>query len=161
MSDAQLRANQALNERNNARRHLITSEKHPEYRHDFDEAEPANDRWAARLRKLDDVELPKFRALAGERRKDWEARLRDNVLDRLQERLNKAIDDIRLLREYLSHDVGRHRYTITQRRDPAFQSIWQLIDTGFEPTDELLQASHAENVQTALDELMKAIESSG
>jgi uncharacterized protein YoxC len=160
-TDAQVKANQALNERNNARRHLISSEKHPEYRHDFDEAERDNNRWAARLRQLDDVELPKFRELAGERRKDWEARLRDNVLDRLQERLNKAMDDIRLLRDYLSHDVGRHRYTITQRRDPAFQSIWQLIDTGFEPTDELLRASHSEDVQTALEELMKAIESSG
>jgi uncharacterized protein YPO0396 len=159
--EAKVRAADAQNARANARRALIQSERHPEYRFDFDADEPDNTRWAARLRQLDEVELPKFRTLAAERRKDWERRLRESVLDRLQERLAKATKDIQLLRDYLSRAVGRYRYSISQRRDPVYQSIWQLLDSGFEPGDELLQASRSAEVQGALEELMRAVEASG
>lgn len=161
IGEIKLRANKALNERANARRDLIQSERHPEYRFDFDPEESDNTRWATRLRQLEDVELPKFRTLAAERRGDWERRLRESVLGRLQERLDKAGNDIRILRDYLARAVGRYRYSISQRRDPAYQTIWQLIDSGFEPTDELLQASRSTDVQVALDELMRAVEASG
>ena len=161
IGEANVRAGNALNARANARRSLVHSERHPEYRFDFDPDETDNSRWAARLRQLEDVELPKFRALAAECRNDWERRLRESVLDRLQERLGKAVEDIRLLRDYLSRAVGRYRYSISQRRDPVYQTIWQLLDSGFEPTDELLQASRSTEVQAALDELMRAVEASG
>ncbi|MGB7792899.1 MAG: SbcC/MukB-like Walker B domain-containing protein [Terrimicrobiaceae bacterium] len=49
----------------------------PERSQDFDPDEPDNARWAARLQQLDDVELPKFRSLATQRREDWERRLLD------------------------------------------------------------------------------------
>jgi len=87
--------------------------------------------------------------------------LRESVLDRLKEKLEQSERDIQLLRRYLAHAVGRYRYGITQRRDAAFQNVWSLIDTGFEPTDELLAGAEASGTQVALQELMEAVDASG
>jgi uncharacterized protein YPO0396 len=57
--------------------------------------------------------------------------------------------------------VGDHKYRISQERDPIFATHWSLLDSGFEPTDELLNAGRNEEVQKALDELMAAVEANG
>jgi uncharacterized protein YPO0396 len=150
----------ARNARDSVRRELTTSERHPEYRHDFPVDEPDNTRWSARLAELDEIVLPKFRTLAAERRKDWEKRLQESVLDRLNERLKDAERTVKQLRDYLDRDIGKHRYRISQKRDSAFGPLWKLLDSGFEPTDELLKASRNDEVQQALNQLMAAVESS-
>lgn len=167
-SSAEARVETARLRRENARRVLIESahllepaKRHPQYRTDFDVDDEDNSRWSKRLEELEQIELPKYTGLAEDRRKDWENRLRESVLDRLKERLDKAENDIALLRKYLSHSVGRYRYSVTQRRDPAFQSIWSLLDTGFEPTDELLAGTAVTDSREALDELMRAVDASG
>jgi hypothetical protein len=156
--DSALTANNARNARDAARRELMASDKHPEYRHDFVAEEEDNDKWTMRLRLLEETQLPEFRKLATDRRKDWEKRLQESVLDRLNERVNEAEHTVRLLRDYLDRDIGRYRYRITCRRDPAFAPLWQLLDSGFEPTDDLLNASRNREVQEALNQLMAAVE---
>lgn len=165
---AEARAAAARSGRDAARLRLIESihqvepeRRHPQYRTDFDAGDEDNARWAARLANLDEIEIPKYEGLAAERRRDWETRLRESVLDRLKERLDRAEDDIKALRHYLSHAIGRYRYAITQRRDPAFENIWRLLDTGFEPTDELLAGAGAIGTREALEELMRAVDASG
>ena len=158
--ESKLNAVNARNTRDAVRRELTTSERHPEYRHDFPVDEPDNARWSARLAELDQIVLPKFRALAAERRKDWEKRLQESVLDRLNERLKDAERTVKLLRDYLDRDIGKHRYRISQKRDSAFAPLWKLLDSGFEPTDELLKASRSDEVQQALNQLMAAVEAS-
>ena len=160
----QLEAIEAKNERQKARQKINDAmdstgrHTYPEYRLDFDALDESNDRWEVRLLLLEEAELPKFRQQAMERRKDWERRLRDQVLNRLNEHLSAAERTVRELRQYLDRTVGRSRYRITQRRDPAFNDLWSLLDSGFEPTDELLAASRNAEIQTALDELMAAVE---
>ena len=144
--------------RNLARQELATSQRHPEYRHDFPVTEEDNDPWSARLRLLEETQLPTYRSLADERRKDWEKRLQESVLDRLNERLHEAERTVKQLRDYLDRDIGAYRYRITFRRDPAFGPLWKLLDSGFEPTDELLKASRSDEVQEALHLLMTAVE---
>lgn len=156
--EASLLAVNARNARDAARRDLIASDRHPEYRHDFVADEESNDKWSARLKLLEETQLPEFRKLATERRKDWEKRLQESVLDRLNERVNEAERTVRLLRDYLDRDIGRYRYRITYRRDPAYAPLWELLDSGFEPTDELLMASRSREVQDALNQLMSAVE---
>lgn len=162
------RSKQALLTRDMERRQLVDSNlhpdplcRHPQYRTDFDPTEASNDRWKNRFIQLDTIEIPRYESLASERRLDWERRLRESVLDRLKERLDKAEEDIKLLRRYLAHAVGKYRYSITQRRDPAFQTIWSLLDTGFEPTDDLLAGAGEAITKEALDELMRAVEATG
>ena len=104
------------------------------------------------------VELEKSRALAGERRKDWERRLQEGVLDRLNEKLQQADRTIRQLRQYLDRRVGRHIYRITQRRDSAFAALWHLLDTGLSPTDPLVQGIKSDEIERAKAELMSAVE---
>lgn len=156
----------ARNNRNNERRALANARDargkllHPEYLTDFPPEDEGNERWRARLTDLDELVLPKFRALAAERRKDWEKRLQESVLDRLNERLKDAERTVKQLRDYLDRDIGKHRYRISQKRDLASGPLWKLLDSGFEPTDELLKASRSDEVQQALNQLMAAVEAS-
>jgi hypothetical protein len=166
--DAVLEAANARNSRNNERRALLNATdgegrpKHPQYRHDdFDPEEESNDRWQARLRVLQEVQLEESRKLAAERRKDWERRLKDQVLNRLNENLQAAERTVRQLRGYLDVPVGGHTYRISQERDQGFATLWRLLDSGFEPTDELAAVARTQEVQSALDELMTAVEADG
>jgi uncharacterized protein YPO0396 len=83
------------------------------------------------------------------------------VLNRLNENLQGSERTVRQLRTYLDVQVGKHKYRISQERDPAFAAHWSLLDSGFEPTDELLAAGRTQEVQSALDELMAAVEANG
>ncbi len=151
-------------ERNDLRRALAETRdekgayRHPEYRFDIDNEDESNDRWDTRLQLLLTHELERHQALAAEKKREWEERLKAQVLDKLNERLREAELTVRQLRQYLDRDVGKYRYRITHRRDPALNAVWHLLDTGFEPTDELMQAVKTEEIERAKEELMRAVE---
>ena len=134
--------------------------RHPEYQYDFPVDDDTNDAWAARLRILETIELEKSRVLASERKKDWERRLEENVLNELNRRIIEAQNTLRLLDRYLSQPIGKFRYRISQRRDTAgYGAIWRLLDTGLEPTDLLAAAAIKDSdVLLAKEELMKAVD---
>jgi hypothetical protein len=164
---AALQAANTRNARNNERLGLMNAvdaqgrPKHPQYRHDFDPEEESNEQWQTRLDVLQKVQIEESKKLAAERRKDWERRLKDQVLNRLNENLQASDRAVRQLRTYLDVQVGKHKYRISQERDPAFATLWSLLDSGFEPTDELLAAGRNQEMQNALDELMAAVEADG
>ena len=167
-SEANVEVEKTRNARNNERRTLMDATddkgrlKHPHYRHDsFDLGEESNDRWQARLNLLNGVQLDESRKHAAARRKEWERRLKDQVLNRLNENLQASERTVRQLRTYLDVQVGKHKYRISQERDPAFATHWSLLDSGFEPTDELLAAGRTQEVQAAMNELMAAVEANG
>jgi len=134
--------------------------RHPEYQtgSDFSLEDENNEAWAARLKLLETVELEKSRSLAAERRRDWERRLQEGVLDRLNEKLQDADRTIRQLRQYLDRRVGHHIYRISQRRDSAYTALWHLLDTGLAPTDPLVQGIKSDEIEGAKRELMAAVE---
>ncbi|MGV3773869.1 MAG: SbcC/MukB-like Walker B domain-containing protein [Verrucomicrobiales bacterium] len=133
--------------------------RHPEYQHDFSTEDENNDAWSARLRVLETVELQKSRQLAADRKRDWERRLEDNVLNELNRRITEAQNTVRLLDRYLSQPIGKFRYRISQRRDTAgYAALWRLLDSGLEATDPLAAAIQEGEVQRAKDELMKAVD---
>ena len=130
--------------------------RHPEYQHDFPPADESNERWSNRLRDLEQIELAKSRELAAGRKRDWERRLEESVLNELNRRITDAQNTIRLLDRYLSQPVGKFRYRISQKKDTAgFGAIWQLLGSGLEITDPLLGAE----VERAKRELMDAVNS--
>ncbi|MDD5350699.1 MAG: SbcC/MukB-like Walker B domain-containing protein, partial [Chthoniobacteraceae bacterium] len=134
---------------------------HPQYRADCDDEDESNALWDARLALLEQTELPKYRAMADERRREWEGRLQSQVIDKLAENLQKAQGTIRQLRQYLDRPIGKYRYQIEQSRDSAFAAVWHLIDTGFNPGDELMGSVKTEEIERAKAELMAAVEKSG
>jgi hypothetical protein len=130
--------------------------RHPEYQHDFPPEDESNERWSNRLRDLEQIELENSRKLAADRKKDWERRLEESVLNELNRRITEAQNTIRLLDRYLSQPIGKIRYRISQRKDTAgYGAIWQLLGTGLEITDPLLGAE----VERAKRELMDAVNS--
>lgn len=151
-------------ERNQLRRDLAEARDasgaylHAHYRFEIDPDEEANDRWNVRLQLLTAHELARHRQLAADKKKEWEERLKAQVLDKLNDRLRKAELDIQQLRRQLDRDVGRYRYRIKHTRDPAMAAVWTLLDTGFEPTDELMAGIKNEEIERAKDELMRAVE---
>jgi hypothetical protein len=131
--------------------------RHPEYQHDFPAEDESNERWSNRLRDLEQIELEKSRQLAADRKRDWERRLEESVLNELNRRITEAQNTIRLLDRYLSQPIGKFRYRISQKKDTAgFGAIWQLLGSGLEITDPLLGAE----VERAKRELMDAVNSS-
>lgn len=108
---------------------------------------------------LDEVELATSRELAADRKREWERRLEESVLNELNSRIQDAQNTIRLLDRYLSQPVGRLRYRISQRRDTqGYGTIWRLLDTGLEATDPLTAAVQEGEVQRAKEELMRAVD---
>jgi uncharacterized protein YPO0396 len=132
---------------------------HPEYQHDFSADDESNTSWAARLQTLETIELEKSRQLAADRKREWEHRLEENVLNELNRRITDAEHTVRLLDRFLSQPVGRHRYRISQRRDTAgYGAIWQLLDSGLEPADPLAATLQESEIQRAKKELMDAVD---
>jgi chromosome segregation ATPase len=84
---------QAQGLRNSEREKLATTRdeqgnlRHPEYQGEFPSDDESNEAWAARLRVLETVELAKSRQLAADRKREWERRLEDNVLNELNRRI--------------------------------------------------------------------------
>jgi hypothetical protein len=161
--EAKEAAGDRRNERNNLRRALAEARddfgarRHTQWM-EHDAEEESNEPWDTRLHLLDTHELERHQQLADEKKREWEERLKDQVLDRLNERLKDAEGTVRQLRQYLDRDVGRYRYRVSQKRDNAMNAVWHLLDTGFEPTDELLQGVKTDDLERAKDELMRAVE---
>ena len=162
-SELAVAANERRNERNNIRGALADARddkgarRHSQWL-DHDAIEESNERWDARLHLLVTHELEKHQQLAAEKKREWEDRLKDQVLDKLNERLKDAEGTVRQLRQYLDRDVGQYRYRVSQKRDSAMGTVWHLLDTGFEPTDELMRSVKTEELERAKDELMRAVE---
>ena len=133
--------------------------RHPEYQHEPPRDDENNEAWASRLRVLETVELQKSRELAADRKREWERRLEESVLNELNRRIQDAQNTIGLLRRFLSQPIGKYRYHISQRRDTAgYAAIWSLLDSGLEPTDPLMAAVQVTEIQRAKEELMRAVD---
>jgi hypothetical protein len=165
---AGLSAVEARAQRNHEREMLATARDpqgnllHPEYQGEFSTDDDSNEAWSARLSVLETVELARSRELAVDRKREWERRLEDNVLNELNRRITDAQNTIRLLDRYLSQPVGKFRYRLSQRRDTAgYGAIWRLLDSGLEPTDPLAAALQEAEVQRAKEQLMKAVDGTG
>jgi hypothetical protein len=163
--DAGVKAADARSRRNQERFTLATDRddrgdlRHPEYQHEFPVDDENNEAWSARLKTLETVELQKSRQLAADRKRDWERRLEDNVLNELNRRITEAQNTIRLLDRYLSQPIGKFRYRISQRRDTAgYAALWRLLDSGLEATDPLAAAIQESEVQRAKEDLMRAVD---
>ena len=133
--------------------------RHPEYQHEPPRDDESNEAWSSRLRVLETVELQKSRELASDRKREWERRLEENVLNELNLRIQAAQNTIGLLRRFLSQPIGKFRYQISQRRDTAgYAAIWTLLESGLEPTDPLMAAVQTTEIQRAKEELMRAVD---
>ena len=131
---------------------------HPEYQDSFSPEDESNEMWDSRLQTLDTVELEKSRLLAADRKREWERRLEENVLNELNRRISEAQNTIKLLDRYLSRPVGRFRYRISQRKDTAgYAALWTLLNSGLEATDPLMSGIQDDEVRQAKESLMQAV----
>jgi hypothetical protein len=148
--DSERRSLQEVSNENGRRRH-------PHYQ-DFNLEDEDNTAWDQRLELLETVELVKSRSQAESRRIEWQQRLQDQVLNELTRRMTDAEEVIRSLRRSLNQPIGSYRYEIRQRRDTAsYGNIWRLLETDFEGSDPLAAIMQESEIQSAMDELMAAV----
>ena len=126
-----------------------------------DPVDKENAAWQSRFDLLDKHELERYGKLAEEKKQEWEERLKNLVLDQLNEHLRRAGRDIDRLRRDLDCPIGGYRYQISSRRDSAFEPFWRLLSTGFEATDPLLASAKDEELELAKAQLGDAIEAAG
>lgn len=150
-------------ERNSERRSLQEASdengksRHPQYQ-DFDFADEDNTDWDERLKFLESVQLEKSREQSEIRRIEWHQRLKEQVLNGLNRGMTDADDVTRLLNRSLKQPIGGFRYEIRKRRDTAnYGNILRLLETGFEGTDPLASIMPESEIQSAMDELMAAV----
>ena len=125
----------------------------------LDETTADNAAYEEEFRILDDQQVPEYRRKASQSRAEWEQRLKDHVLGELRTLTERAKSDLRELNNTLDQPIGHFRYRLArhERRDRDFDVLWQLIKTGFEPTDELAAAILDPDVERAKKLLMEAV----
>lgn len=125
---------------------------------DEDEKREDNTFWDSARQKIIDQDIPTYEAKAQETRKEWELRLKDNVLSKLQENLETAEATIKEVNAQLRQPIGGYTYVIHSRRRPEFDDVWHLLDQGFGPGDEIVRASGDPRIQSAISQIMQAVE---
>jgi hypothetical protein len=150
---------EAKERRQQQRRELLLAHRDEFIEFDLDEED--NERFDRRLEQIRDTEVQEFKALASERRADWEKRLQEDVLDRLRERLKDAQYTIGDFRRILKRKIGGYRYHLSQTRDPVHRTIWKLLDQSIEGAqagEALFDWKLQEEIKQAKLDLMTAVE---
>lgn len=156
----QVKTEKELLKRDEERRALVAPSAHPELAEVYDANEPNNDRYALRLRELEDQELAKYRDEALRASREWEERLQHQVLDVLREKLDEADRTKKELNRAMDHEIGGWRYQLSSAQDRAHTAIWTLVEKGL-PSGEgmdLFNSNQQDELARAKKELMEAID---
>jgi uncharacterized protein YPO0396 len=146
--------------RDDERRALVAPAAHPELADVYDVNEPGNDRYALRLRELEEQELARYQEEALRASREWEERLQHQVLDVLREKLDEADRTKKELNRAMDHEIGGWRYQLSSTQDRAHTAIWALVEKGLPTGDglDLFNSAQGDELQRAKQELMDAID---
>lgn len=88
-----------------------------------------NDVFTRQLAKLEESDIPGYKAKAERERQNWEALFRTQVLEKLHEALREVRDRIFFLNSSLKqHPIGSNRYQVYYWQNPEFKIYHDLIE---------------------------------
>ena len=91
-----------------------------------------NDAHAKQLAKLEQSEIPDYRAKAERERKNWENLFRTQVLEKLQTALQSVRDMLFILNQELrKRPIGSHHYHLHHDENPDFKMYHELLRTSW------------------------------
>jgi len=119
----------------------------------------SNDAHARQLAKLEESEIPDYRAKAERERKNWETLFRTQVLEKLHSALQEVVNNIVLLNTSLKkRPIGTHTYELRYRRNPDYQLYHELLEaSAVAREDDLFFASADPRFRDAITHFLKTL----
>lgn len=118
-----------------------------------------NDSHAKQLAKLEESEIPDYRAKAERERKNWEKLFRTQVLEKLHNALQEVVNLVVLLNTSLKkRPIGTNTYELRYRRNPDYQLYHELLEaSAIAREDDLFFASADQRFRDAINHFLKTL----
>ena len=118
-----------------------------------------NDAYAKQLAKLEESEIPDYRAKAERERKNWENLFRTQVLQKLHSALQEVVNLIALLNTSLKkRPIGTNTYELRYKRNPDYQLYHELLEaSAVAREDDLFFASADQRFRDAINHFLKTL----
>lgn len=131
---------------------------------DLDPESEVNESYEARRRRITGAHVPEYEKKAVEEERNWQQLFREQVLEKLRERLLMVENLMDLLRTALDKPIGNNRYRIVARanRDGEFELYRRLLDLSATVRgDEMLFATADNEIREAVERIFRAITAEG
>jgi uncharacterized protein YPO0396 len=129
---------------------------------DLDPESDTNESYESRRRRITGAHVPEYEKKAVEEEQNWQQLFREQVLEKLRERLLMVENLMDLLRTALDKPIGNNRYRIVARanRDVEFELYRRLLDLSATVRgDEMLFATADHEIREAVERIFRAITS--
>lgn len=129
---------------------------------DLDPESDTNESYESRRRRITGAHVPEYEKKAVEEEQNWQQLFREQVLEKLRERLLMVENLMDLLRTALDKPIGNNRYRIVARanRDVEFELYRRLLDLSATVRgDEMLFATADQEIREAVERIFRAITS--
>jgi energy-coupling factor transporter ATP-binding protein EcfA2 len=119
----------------------------------------SNDAHAKQLAKLEESEIPEYRAKAEKERKNWERLFRTQVLEKLHSALKEVTNLAELLNSSLrKRPIGTNTYELRYWRNPDYQLYHELLEaSAMARADDLFFASADHRFRDAISHFLKTL----
>ncbi|MBK1791574.1 SbcC/MukB-like Walker B domain-containing protein [Persicirhabdus sediminis] len=98
----------------------------------YNELSPDDDQnaaWDERLQRIQESDIPAYRAKAEREEQNWQDMFRKQVLVKLRSALLRVDQTLKLLNKELKRAIGNHMYQIRKRRNPDYAVYQKLVDS--------------------------------
>jgi len=131
---------------------------HPKFDELPVEAE-ANEKYDGQLAKLEQSDIPDYKAKAERERKNWENLFRTQVLEKLHSALQTVRDTLFILNQELrKRPIGNDRYQLHYWQNPDYKIYHELVEaSSLARADELFFASAEPRFRDALEGFLKVL----
>ncbi|MFM1770455.1 MAG: hypothetical protein RJA22_2984 [Verrucomicrobiota bacterium] len=131
---------------------------HPKF-DDLPVEAPDNDAHARQLARLEESEIPEYRAKAEHERRNWEKLFRTQVLEKLHHALQEVKNLIALLNTALrKRPIGTNTYQLHHRRNPDYQLYHELLEaSALVREDDLFFASADQRFRDAINHFLRTL----
>ncbi len=142
-----------------AERRALALAHDPKYS-DLDPESPDNAPYEARRARIAGAHIPEYEAKAADEERNWQQLFREQVLEKLRERLLMVENLMALLRTALDKPIGNNRYRIVARpnRDGEFDLYRRLLDlSAVARGGELLFATADSEIRDAVERIFESL----
>ena len=116
---------------------------------------PENASYDKQLAKLEESEIPEYRAKAERERKSWGRLFRTQILEKLRNALHDVETTRSLLNGYLKRQIGNNRYRVVKWENPDFALYHKLLTaSAVAHEDELFFASADAELRDAITKFL-------
>jgi hypothetical protein len=143
----------------NARKNLAASPDYGSRFADFDPEAPTNSQYDQRLQDIRDAQIQEYQAKATAEKRNWHEIFREQVLEKLRQRLLEVEKLMALLKAVLDKPIGNERYkiTATQNRDGEFKLYRQLLELSAVARGGSLFVTADSSLEAEVDRIFKSL----